>query len=70
MCIRDRLKAYRHEDGSVWTFRPQANAERMQASSRRLAMPELPTDDFIASIRALVSADEAWVCLLYTSRCV
>ncbi|MCA0436569.1 MAG: branched-chain amino acid aminotransferase [Actinobacteria bacterium] len=59
--IFEGLKAYRHEDGSVWTFRPQANAERMQASSRRLAMPELPTDDFIASIRALVSADEAWV---------
>ncbi len=30
--IFEGLKAYRHEDGSVWTFRPDKNAERLQAS--------------------------------------
>ena len=40
--IFEGMKAYRHEDGSVWTFRPEANAERMVRSSRRLALPELP----------------------------
>ena len=29
--IFEGLKAFRHEDGSVWTFRPEKNAERMQA---------------------------------------
>src|SRR6478609_7739349 len=47
--------------GPVWSFRPEANAERMQRSARRLALPELPTDDFVASLRALVEVDEAWV---------
>src|SRR6476469_4843788 len=29
------MKAYRHEDGSVWTFRPEENAKRMARSSQR-----------------------------------
>jgi branched-chain amino acid aminotransferase len=59
--IFEGLKAYRQPDGTVATFRPQANAERFQASARRLAMPELPTETFIAAIDALVAQDRAWV---------
>jgi branched-chain amino acid aminotransferase len=59
--IFEGLKAYRHPDGSIWTFRPEANAARMQRSAMRLALPPLPTDLFIESIQQLVSADAAWV---------
>jgi branched-chain amino acid aminotransferase len=59
--IFEGTKAYRHEDGSVWTFRPEANAARFQRSARRLALPELPVDAFIGAIEALVSTDAAWV---------
>ncbi|MFC7458290.1 branched-chain amino acid aminotransferase [Brachybacterium sp. GCM10030267] len=59
--IFEGLKAFRHADGSVWTFRPERNAERMQASARRLALPELATDAFLTSLTALVAADEPWV---------
>ncbi|MEV6106733.1 branched-chain amino acid aminotransferase [Streptomyces sp. NPDC051940] len=59
--IFEGLKAYRQPDGTVATFRPQANAERFQRSARRLAMPELPVETFIAAIDALVKQDEAWV---------
>jgi branched-chain amino acid aminotransferase len=59
--IFEGLKAYRHDDGSVWAFRPEANADRMRRSARRLALPELPADDFLASLRALVEIDEPWV---------
>ncbi|MFP5335281.1 MAG: branched-chain amino acid aminotransferase [Actinomycetes bacterium] len=59
--IFEGLKAYRHADGSVWAFRPEANAARFARSARRLALPELPVDAFLASIEALVAADEAWV---------
>lgn len=59
--IFEGLKAYRRADGSVWTFRPEENAKRMQRSAARLALPELPVDDFIESVRQLVRADEAWV---------
>src|SRR5262245_14436864 len=33
------LKAYRQDSGSVVMFRPQANAARFTAGSRRMAMP-------------------------------
>ncbi len=59
--IFEGMKAYRHEDGSVWTFRPEMNAERMVRSARRLALPELPVADFVGSVDALVRADERWV---------
>ena len=59
--IFEGLKAFRHADGSVWTFRPEKNAVRIQNSARRLALPEISTEDFLASLRAVVSADEPWV---------
>ncbi len=59
--IFEGLKAYRHEDGSVWLFRPEANAARFASSAYRLALPQLPTADFLSSLDALVSLDEAWV---------
>lgn len=59
--IFEGLKAYHHEDGSVWTFRPEANAARFARSARRLALPELPVEDFLGSIEALVRTDRAWV---------
>ncbi|MFC0673354.1 branched-chain amino acid aminotransferase [Brachybacterium hainanense] len=59
--IFEGMKAFRHADGSVWTFRPEKNAERLQRSARRLALPELSTEDFLASVKALVAADEPWV---------
>ncbi len=55
------LKAYRHADGSTWLFRPDANAERFQNSAKRLYLPELPIDDFIGSVAALVKRDVNWV---------
>ena len=55
------MKAYRHGDGSVWTFRPGANAHRMVRSSRRLAFPELPEADFVAAVDALITQDQRWV---------
>jgi branched-chain amino acid aminotransferase len=59
--IFEGLKAYRHADGSIWAFRPEANAARMQRSAQRLALPELPTEYFIASIRQLIAVDDRWV---------
>ena len=55
------LKAYRHEDGSIWTFRPTYNAARLNHSNRRLAIPELEHEAFIGSLVNLVRQDAAWV---------
>ncbi len=59
--IFEGLKAYRHEDGSIWVFRPEANAARMQRSAHRLALPELPVEHFIDSLKQLVAVDGDWV---------
>ena len=59
--IFEGMKAFRHEDGSVWTFRPEANAERMVRSSHRLALPELAPEDFVQAVDALVEVDQRWV---------
>jgi branched-chain amino acid aminotransferase len=59
--IFEGLKAYRQPDGSVATFRPEANAERFQTSARRLAMPELPVETFIEACEVLVRQDKDWV---------
>ena len=59
--IFEGIKAYRHADGSIWTFRPRYNAARLNISARRMALPELPEEDFIASLVDLVRADGHWV---------
>jgi len=59
--VFEGLKAYRHADGSVWAFRPEANARRFAASARRLALPVLPEEAFVRSVEQLVAADVDWV---------
>jgi len=59
--IFEGLKAYRHGDGSIWSFRPDANARRLQASARRMALPELPEQYFIESLRQIIAVDGQWV---------
>ncbi|WP_367131028.1 branched-chain amino acid aminotransferase [Saccharothrix sp. HUAS TT1] len=59
--IFEGLKAYRQPDGTIASFRPSANAERFRASARRMAMPELPDELFLASIRELLAVDDRWV---------
>jgi branched-chain amino acid aminotransferase len=59
--IFEGLKAYRQPDGTVASFRPLANAARFRASARRMAMPELPDELFLGSLRELVRADVEWV---------
>jgi branched-chain amino acid aminotransferase len=58
--IFEGLKAYHRADGSIWLFRPDANAKRMQNSAIRLALPELPVEDFLTSVRNLVKIDARW----------
>ncbi|WP_299533744.1 branched-chain amino acid aminotransferase [uncultured Streptomyces sp.] len=59
--IFEGLKAYRQPDGSVATFRPEANALRFQRSAHRIGMPELPVETFIEACDLLVQQDKSWV---------
>ena len=59
--IFEGLKAYRHADGAIRSFRPEANAARFARSAVRLAMPPLPEETFLSSLEVLVQHDAAWV---------
>ncbi len=59
--IFEGLKAYRQADGSIASFRPEANAARFQRSAERLAIPELPAELFLESLRQLIAVDQKWV---------
>lgn len=59
--IFEGLKAYRHPDGDIVVFRPEANARRLNESARRLALPELPEELFVRAVEELVRADADWV---------
>jgi branched-chain amino acid aminotransferase len=59
--VFEGLKAYRQPDGGVALFRPESNAQRMADSCRRLALPELPVEDFVAACDLLVRTDAGWV---------
>jgi branched-chain amino acid aminotransferase len=59
--IFEGLKAYRQPDGSIASFRPDANARRFVRSAKRLGMAELPEELFLESLRSLVAVDGDWV---------
>ena len=55
------LKAYKGADGEVYLFRPDMNAKRTNASNERLVIPELPEEDFVQAVKAVVDVDRDWV---------
>ncbi len=55
------LKAYTTEDGRIVTFRPDLNAERMEASAKRLQMPVFPKERFIDAVKKVVAANAEYV---------
>ncbi|HJQ03255.1 MAG TPA: branched-chain amino acid aminotransferase [Jatrophihabitans sp.] len=59
--VFEGLKAYQQTDGTVAAFRPEMNAARFARSAARMAMPALPAELFLESLRALVEVDRGWV---------
>ena len=42
-------------------FRPAENASRLNASARRMGMPEFPEDLFVEGLKALVAVEQEWI---------
>ena len=55
------LKAYKGPDGNVYLFRPDMNAKRTNATNDRLVIPQLPIEDFVQAVSAVVDVDRDWV---------
>jgi branched-chain amino acid aminotransferase len=68
--IFEGIKAFRGAGNEVLIFRMDAHHKRMNASARRLCMPEIPEEIFMDGLAELVSLDREWIpkaegCSLY-----
>lgn len=59
--IFEGMKAYLARDGAVCLFRPDRNAERLNRSAARMCLPEIPVEDQLTALRALVRLDREWI---------
>ncbi|MEM1001885.1 MAG: branched-chain amino acid aminotransferase [Bacteroidota bacterium] len=59
--VFEGMKAYKDEGGQTWLFRPDQNFERINKSSKRLAIPEFPKDYFFNGLTALLKLDKDWI---------
>lgn len=59
--VFEGMKAYKDGDGSTFLFRPIENFKRLNISSKRLAMPELPEDYFMEGLKTLLKLDSKWI---------
>ena len=59
--VFEGLKAYTWEDGSIVTFRPDLNAERMYNSCKRLEIPAVTPEMFMEALDMLLKANADWV---------
>jgi len=59
--IFEGLKAYKHDNGDVFVFRPDKNFERLNISAERMCMPLLPEELYFDGLNSLLEVDKNWV---------
>ncbi|PAZ10465.1 branched chain amino acid aminotransferase [Streptomyces sp. SA15] len=59
--VFEGFKAHRRTADRAAVFRPWAHARRLAASARRMALPELPEELFVAATETLVRQDMDWI---------
>ncbi len=59
--VFEGMKAYRTADGHIQLFRPLENIRRMARSCEKLCVPQIPEEDYLQAIKALVEVDADWV---------
>ncbi|KAJ9101835.1 hypothetical protein QFC21_003175 [Naganishia friedmannii] len=59
--IKEWMKAYRCEDGTIRLFRPDMNMARMNRSAARIALPQFNGDALIELIKKMVMLESKWI---------
>lgn len=59
--VFEGMKAYKDAQDDIWLFRPLDNQKRLNISSKRLAMPELPEAYFMEGLEALLLLEKDWI---------
>lgn len=58
--IFEGSKAFEHPDGELYLFRFDENATRFNNSAKILGMPEIPVEDQMQAVEALVDVERLW----------
>lgn len=59
--IFEGMKASIDSDGVPLLFRPEMHAERINASARRMCMPEIPEELFLEAVKQIVWLERNWI---------
>ena len=59
--VFEGMKAYKDKNDDVFLFRPIDNCKRLNISSKRIAIPELPEDYFMEGLKTLLKVDKEWI---------
>lgn len=59
--VFEGMKAYKDTHDDVWLFRPLENFKRLNISSKRLAIPEVPENYFMEGLKTLLKVDKNWI---------
>ena len=59
--VFEGMKAYKDKHNEAFLFRPEDNCKRLNISSKRLAIPELPQAYFMEGLKKLLELDSAWI---------
>lgn len=59
--VFEGMKAYKDDNNDIFLFRPLDNCKRLNISSKRLAIPELPESYFMEGLKALLKVDSDWI---------
>lgn len=59
--VFEGMKAYRNRQGGVQLFRPQENFKRLNASNRKLCIPEIDETFALEALKQLLTVENAWI---------
>ena len=59
--VFEGMKAYKDDEDKIWLFRPDQNFDRINKSSKRLAIPEFPKEYFFNALEELLKLDKEWI---------
>lgn len=59
--IFEGMKATRDAEGTPLLFRPELHVHRLNASARRMCMPEFPVEAFLEAVHTLVRLEKSWI---------
>ena len=59
--IFEGMKAYRTAEDKIQLFRPECNAQRSNDSCDRMCIPNIPVEDYVQAVKALVDVERDWV---------